>query len=184
MPQSPTDASPDASWFAAVAHPLRIRILRRFLAGQNVVLTPRVLADDLGVVLEVVSYHVRALHEQRVLRLVKRVRARSTFSHHYRLSDPDRVAARLWGLSATLLRVPDADAVQRSDATVLVDASGLAQVRALTDRYLVEVAEIGRRSRARFAVEAAAREPSQLGARVADGWAYRVAILFGVDDER
>lgn len=183
VPPQPTDASPDASWFAVVAHPLRIRILCRFLAGTNVVLTPKVLADDLGAALGVVSYHMRALHEHRVLRLVKREQVRGAFSHRYRLSDPDRVAERLWGLTARLLRVPDADAIQRSDATVVVDASGLAQIRAATDRYLVEVAEIGRRARARFAV-AAAREPSQLEARAADGWAYRVAILFGVDDER
>lgn len=162
-----TDASEEVRWSSSAAHPLRIKILWRFVADSDAPLSPKSLADAIAEPLVDVSYHVRQLLTDRLIRRVKRVARRGAFETYYVLEDPDRTAALLWGRSASLLRLPGGDAFAQSDATMLVDLAGLAEVRALTDRYLTALSEVAYHVRER-----------------ADGEApvWRVAILLGGDD--
>jgi len=179
VPRPPRDPSEEASWSAATGHPLRLKILRRFAATPDAVLTPLLLADELGESIGVVSYHVRKLRRARVIRLVKRVPVGGAYEHRYRLDDPEAVASRLWGLSARLLHAWDADGLTSMNATVLVDGTGLADFQRLTERYLADVAQIGQesRSRARLAslVESPPSEETSAPLRP-------IAILLGGDD--
>jgi len=178
-PRLQRDPSQEASWSAATGHPLRIEILRRFVATPDAAVTPLLLADEFGVSIGVVSYHVRTLHRARVIRLVKRVAVRGTYEHRYRLEDPEAVASHLWGLSARLLHAPDADGCTPPGATVLLDGEGLADFQRLTERYLADVAQIGQQSRSRASVAAPVESPPS-EERLAP--IRPIAILLGGDD--
>src|SRR2546429_5306436 len=76
----------------ALAHPLRARILG-ILEERRA--SPRELSDELGAPLGNVSYHVRALLNLKLIKLVKKTPPRGALEHHYesggasaRLPDP------------------------------------------------------------------------------------------------
>jgi DNA-binding transcriptional ArsR family regulator len=73
--------------FAALAHPLRRRILRAMMnEDAHTTATPSKLAASLDESINEVSYHVRALRDCKVVRLVKTSRVRGADQHFYRCS--------------------------------------------------------------------------------------------------
>jgi DNA-binding transcriptional ArsR family regulator len=65
----------------ALSHPLRLRILHKL---NERVASPKVIADELGESLAVVSYHVKILAQLRCIELVETVQKRGALEHFYR----------------------------------------------------------------------------------------------------
>ena len=90
----------DLAWSRALAHPVRVEILRSLLAQEPG--TPSGFAATLEVPLGVASHHVRRLRDLRLIRIVRRTHHRGAVQHHYRLADRSETAQALWrwGLAA------------------------------------------------------------------------------------
>lgn len=71
-----------------LAHPMRLAILRFLVANDTA--SPMMLARELGVPVENVSYHVRRMAEIGVIKLDRQMAVRGAIEHFYRL-DPSRV---------------------------------------------------------------------------------------------
>lgn len=69
--------------FAALAHPLRRRILREMIKDERET-TPRDLARDLAASLSKLSYHVRVLAQFGAVELVRTEQVRGSTQHFYR----------------------------------------------------------------------------------------------------
>jgi DNA-binding transcriptional ArsR family regulator len=65
----------------ALSHPMRLRILHKL--NQRVA-SPKVLADELGESLAVVSYHVKILAQLGCIELVETIQKRGALEHFYR----------------------------------------------------------------------------------------------------
>jgi DNA-binding transcriptional ArsR family regulator len=65
----------------ALSHPLRAAILERL---EQVVLSPKELAHELGAPLSVISYHVQELHRLGLIELVRTEQRRGAVQHWYR----------------------------------------------------------------------------------------------------
>jgi DNA-binding transcriptional ArsR family regulator len=85
----------------ALAHPLRINILRLL---QDRVASPSEIADELGVKLPNVSYHVRFLEGLGLLKLVRTQPRRGAIEHYYRAPNRLQVTDRAWGQLPTIVR--------------------------------------------------------------------------------
>jgi DNA-binding transcriptional ArsR family regulator len=72
----------DQALLDALHHPLRRRLLRRFLESR-VMLSPRELADLEGESLSLVSYHVRKLAEFKAVRIAAHRPVRGSLQHFY-----------------------------------------------------------------------------------------------------
>jgi len=70
--------------FMALAHPLRRRILRKMIEDE-VEISPRDLARDLGEPLGRLSYHVRVLALCSAIELVRMEQVRNSNQHLYRV---------------------------------------------------------------------------------------------------
>jgi DNA-binding transcriptional ArsR family regulator len=88
----------DPRFVKALAHPLRIHILRIL---EDRTASPRELADELEAKLPNVSYHVRFLERLGVLELVDTQPRRGALEHYYRANGRLRVTGRAWA------QVPD-----------------------------------------------------------------------------
>ena len=98
MPVKQITEIDDPRFVKALAHPLRIHILRILEDGTA---SPRELADALGAKLPNVSYHVRFLERLGVLELVDTQPRRGALEHYYRASGRLRVTGKAWA------QVPD-----------------------------------------------------------------------------
>lgn len=87
-------ARAEAAWSQALAHPVRIEILRALLVEE--VGTPSGFAAALDVPLGVASHHVRRLRDLGLIRIVRRTHRRGAVQHHYRLADRAVTAHALW----------------------------------------------------------------------------------------
>ena len=77
----------------ALAHPVRIQILSSL---EDRVASPSRLAQELGVPLGTVSYHVRILAELGLIELVDRKQRRGAIEHYYRARGPARISEDAW----------------------------------------------------------------------------------------
>jgi DNA-binding transcriptional ArsR family regulator len=84
----------DPRLIKALAHPLRVRILS--ILETRDLASPNEMADELGVSLGVMSYHVRRLHALGFLELVRRTPRRGAIEHHYRAKARPRVSDDTW----------------------------------------------------------------------------------------
>lgn len=84
----------DLAWSRALAHPVRVEILRSLLVQEPG--TPSGFAVTLEIPLGVASHHVRRLRDLRLIRVVRRTHRRGAVQHHYRLVDRDETAQALW----------------------------------------------------------------------------------------
>jgi DNA-binding XRE family transcriptional regulator len=84
----------DLAWSRALAHPVRVEILRSLLEQEPG--TPSGFAATLEVPLGVASHHVRRLRDLRLIRIVRRTHRRGAVQHHYRLADRGETAQALW----------------------------------------------------------------------------------------
>lgn len=84
----------DLAWSRALAHPVRVEILRSLLEQEPG--SPSGFATTLEIPLGVASHHVRRLRDLRLIRIVRRTHHRGAVQHHYRLADRDETAQALW----------------------------------------------------------------------------------------
>jgi DNA-binding XRE family transcriptional regulator len=87
-------ARADLAWSRALAHPVRVEILRALLEQEPG--TPSGFAAALEIPLGVSSHHVRRLRDLRLIRIARRTHRRGAVQHHYRLVDRDATAQALW----------------------------------------------------------------------------------------
>jgi DNA-binding transcriptional ArsR family regulator len=155
MPVKQITEIDDPRFVKALAHPLRIHILRIL---EDRTASPRELSDELGAKLPNVSYHVRFLERLGVLELVDTQPRRGALEHFYRASGRLRVTGKAWAqvpaivknamVAATLDQIIDyvkAGAMiggfDRADAhasrqPVLLDAQGFKDLGAALDELL------------------------------------------------
>jgi DNA-binding XRE family transcriptional regulator len=84
----------DLAWSRALAHPVRVEILRALLEHEPG--TPTGFAAMLEIPLGVASHHVRRLRDLRLIRIARRTHRRGAVQHHYRLTDRGETAQALW----------------------------------------------------------------------------------------
>ncbi len=84
----------DLAWSRALAHPVRVEILRALLEQEPG--TPSGFAATLEIPLGVASHHVRRLRDLRLIRIVRRTHHRGAVQHHYRLCDRAATSQALW----------------------------------------------------------------------------------------
>jgi DNA-binding transcriptional ArsR family regulator len=92
----------DPRLIKALAHPLRVRILS--ILETRDIASPNEMADELGVSLGVMSYHVRRLHALGFLELVKRTPRRGAIEHHYRAKARPRVTDEGWAETPSIVK--------------------------------------------------------------------------------
>lgn len=166
MPSEPSGAI-DARVVKALSHPTRRRILE--LLQERELASPVELAQELGIPLGTVSYHVRRLDQLGFIELATRTQRRGAIEHHYRAraaldlprrrrrrsaeEGPAEVVRETLDEAQAALRRGGFDAVQaRADARALVlDARGRAQAAALLERFAQTVERIEGLSAARLA---------------------------------
>jgi DNA-binding transcriptional ArsR family regulator len=155
MPVKQITEIDDPRFVKALAHPLRIHILRIL---EDRTASPRELAEELGAKLPNVSYHVRFLERLGVLELVDTQPRRGALEHYYRANGRLRVTSKAWAevpdlvknamVAATLDQVIDyvrAGAMiggfDRADAhasrqPMVLDAEGFKELGAALDELL------------------------------------------------
>jgi DNA-binding transcriptional ArsR family regulator len=92
----------DPRLIKALAHPLRVRILS--ILETREMASPNEMADELGVSLGVMSYHVRRLHALGFLELVKRTPRRGAIEHHYRAKARPQVTDEGWAETPSIVK--------------------------------------------------------------------------------
>jgi len=92
----------DPRLIKALAHPLRVRILS--ILETRDMASPNEMAEELGVSLGVMSYHVRRLHALGFLELVKRTPRRGAIEHHYRAKARPRVTDEGWAETPSIVK--------------------------------------------------------------------------------
>jgi DNA-binding transcriptional ArsR family regulator len=159
----------DPSLAKALAHPLRTRILA---ALEDRTASPSELADELGVSLGVVSYHVRRLAALRFLKLVKRVPRRGAVEHYYTVVAGPHITSAAWGATPSIVKqatvnaalaeigahVSDAAATDGFDQAeahlsrtpLTVDGQGWKALARELDALLVRIDKIEAQSKARL----------------------------------
>jgi DNA-binding transcriptional ArsR family regulator len=103
-------------WPRALDHPLRVKILHRLLELDSASATT--LAPELGVPVNVASYHLRRLQHLGVVVLVRKESVRGAVRYYYRLSDPE-TAQRALDHAAELATIGP---TERSATTTARDA--------------------------------------------------------------
>jgi DNA-binding transcriptional ArsR family regulator len=170
MPVKQITEIDDPRFVKALAHPLRIHILRIL---EDRTASPSELADELESKLPNVSYHVRFLERLGLLELVDTQPRRGALEHFYRASGRLRVTGKAWAqvpdivknamVAATLDQIVDyvnAGAMiggfDRADAhasrqPVLLDAQGFKELGAALDELLNRANAIAAESAKRVA---------------------------------
>jgi DNA-binding transcriptional ArsR family regulator len=92
----------DPRLIKALAHPLRVRILS--ILESREMASPNEMAEELGVSLGVMSYHVRRLHALGFLELVKRTPRRGAIEHHYRAKARPQVTDQGWAETPSIVK--------------------------------------------------------------------------------
>jgi DNA-binding transcriptional ArsR family regulator len=85
----------------ALAHPLRVSILS---ALEHRVASPSELAEELGVPLPNLSYHIRMLVQLDMLKLVKTRPRRGAIEHYYQAKGRISVTDKAWGEVPTVVK--------------------------------------------------------------------------------
>ena len=89
----PIEDIDDPRMVKALAHPLRVRIMGLL---ERRTMSPKELSQALGVPLENVSYHVRALRNFGFIKLERRRQVRGAIEHHYSATARPRITAQAW----------------------------------------------------------------------------------------
>jgi DNA-binding transcriptional ArsR family regulator len=147
----------------ALAHPTRVQVLRH-LEGVEMA-SPHAMADQFGIPLGTLSYHVRRLHALGCIELVRRVPRRGALENFYGLKRGVEVEETFRTMGRELLG-PTTKAKHRDQ--VLLDARAIAALRPSVARLMREMREL----------EAATVRRTALGG---DGSSFTVDVLFVVD---
>jgi len=137
----------EADWLHAVGHPYRVEILWHFLATGTA--TPSDIAAALRLALNTVSHHVHALRKLGIVMLAGRTQRRGAVTHHYQLTDRERVASIVWGTRAELLVTDFERQNGRGHVTVRLDPEALVELQSLTATYVARLGELGIQTRER-----------------------------------
>src|SRR4051812_34981922 len=97
----PIEDIDDPRMVKALAHPLRVRIMGLL---ERRTMSPKELSQALGVPLENVSYHVRALRTFGFIKLERRRQVRGAIEHHYRATARPRITAAAWAEMPELVK--------------------------------------------------------------------------------
>jgi DNA-binding transcriptional ArsR family regulator len=97
----PIEDIDDPRMVKALAHPLRVRIMGLL---ESRTMSPKELSQALGVPLENVSYHVRALRNFGFIKLERRRQVRGAIEHHYRAAARPRITAQAWAEMPELVK--------------------------------------------------------------------------------
>jgi DNA-binding transcriptional ArsR family regulator len=103
-------ASDPAKLVQVLAHPLRARVVEA-LSGRTA--SPSTLAEEFGVSLPLLSYHVDRLVTAGLLELVGTTPRRGALEHFYRSRGNPRVSAAGWNALPDVLKRAFTDAVMR-----------------------------------------------------------------------
>lgn len=148
LPSARGRARADLAWSRALAHPVRVEILRALLEREPG--TPSGFAATLEIPLGVASHHVRRLRDLRLIRVVRRTHHRGAVQHHYRLSDRAATSQALWrwGLAPDELErtdLPGGETMRRVVAVLRArrERQGLSRV-ALAHRAGISPDHLGR----------------------------------------
>jgi DNA-binding transcriptional ArsR family regulator len=76
-----------------LAHPLRTRMLSILLEREA---SPKELADEFGIPLANVAYHIQVLKKLKLIRLVRKTPRRGAVEHHYRADQAAQVPNDVW----------------------------------------------------------------------------------------
>ncbi len=117
----------DPRLIKAFAHPLRIRILGIF---ENQTASPSEIAEQLGVPLGNVSYHVRILADYGLIKLVRRTPRRGAIEHHYEAVGRLRITDGAWNQAPEIVK----EALLRSTLGQVSDFVNAAAVAGGFDR--------------------------------------------------
>lgn len=118
----------DQQLVRALAHPLRVEILRQLEEGPS---GPKRLADRMGEMLGNVSYHMRVLLKCDCIELVETIPQRGALEHIYRLKPGGALGSRTWKAVPPVLRARYAGTALADFTTRAVEAldAGTAESR-------------------------------------------------------
>lgn len=91
----------DQQMIRALAHPLRVELLRQLEKGPS---GPKRLSDRIGEPLANVSYHTRVLLKCGLIELVETIPRRGAVEHIYKLKGQGATGARIWKAVPSSLR--------------------------------------------------------------------------------
>jgi DNA-binding transcriptional ArsR family regulator len=127
----------------ALAHPLRIQILRVL---SDRVASPSEIADEISARLPNVSYHVRFLERVGVVELVRTKQRRGAIEHYYRARGRLRITDRVWSQVPEPIKdavVDGALAQAVSQVRTAAAAGGFARKDSLASRWSMRLDEQG-----------------------------------------
>lgn len=101
MAEKDEERSVDPQMIRALAHPLRVEILRQLEGGPN---SPKQLADRIEEALGNVSYHVKVLLACECIELIKTIPRRGAVEHVYGLKSGGTIGSRTWSEVPPALR--------------------------------------------------------------------------------
>jgi DNA-binding transcriptional ArsR family regulator len=175
----PTRNVTDSRIIRALAHPLRVAALT--LLDENT-LSPKELADQLGVPLPLASYHVRRLHQLDLIELVDTKQRRGALQHFYRARQRPTISDEEWAqvpaivkrelISATLAQTNaevasaaavggfDREDIHASRTSFRTDEEGWRETAELLAETLGRIEEIQQRAEARLATRGADHDDS------------------------
>jgi DNA-binding transcriptional ArsR family regulator len=96
-----TDDITDPRLAKALAHPLRLEILRRL--GDRTA-SPSELAEEMGAPLTNVSYHVRKLRALGLIKLVRKTPKRGVIEHYYSAQPRKAIGDHAWGQTPPIVK--------------------------------------------------------------------------------
>jgi DNA-binding transcriptional ArsR family regulator len=167
-----TDDITDPRLAKALAHPLRIEILRAL--GDRTA-SPSEIAAEVGAPLTNVSYHVRKLRALGLIKLVRKTPKRGVVEHYYSAPARQTVSDEAWAQTPTVVKNALAEAMARQAAGALVQAStsgGFDRKDAHLTRTPMKLDERGWKQISKVLQKALAdidKLAAQAGARLADG---------------
>jgi DNA-binding transcriptional ArsR family regulator len=115
-----TDDITDPRLAKALAHPLRIEILRHL--GDRTA-SPSEIAAEIGAPLTNVSYHVRKLRSLGLIKLVRKTPKRGVIEHYYSAKPRRTVTDEAWAATPDIVKQALASSTTRRAAETLVRAA-------------------------------------------------------------
>jgi DNA-binding transcriptional ArsR family regulator len=84
-----------------LAHPLRSRMLSVLLEREA---SPKELADEFGIPLANVAYHIQVLKKLKLIRLVRKTPRRGAIEHHYKADHAAHIGNDVWAQTPGLVK--------------------------------------------------------------------------------
>jgi DNA-binding transcriptional ArsR family regulator len=110
----------DTRMVKALSHPIRVGALALL---EEQVLSPKELADKLGVALPLASYHVRQLASFGLIELVGTSPRRGTVQHYYRAKAQPRISDAAWAKMPTTVKRKLVEATLRRANSAMAQAA-------------------------------------------------------------